>query len=127
MPVVTALYAGILGLMNCYIAFLAGSLRGRLKISVGDGGNKELLVAMRRHGNFIEFVPLGLVLIALLEMNGVTSVAIHALGAGLVVTRVCHAMGLEADSLSNPLRGIGAAGSTLVIAVASIWLIVSFF
>jgi len=31
----------------------AGMTRGRLKISVGDGGNKDLLLAMRRHANFV--------------------------------------------------------------------------
>lgn len=50
----------------------------------------ELLLAMRRHANFIEFVPLALVLvlvlIAMLELNGVSTTASHALGAGLVVT-----------------------------------------
>ena len=45
---ITALYAGILGLMSFAIAFQAGKLRGETKIPVGDGGNPELLLAMRR-------------------------------------------------------------------------------
>ena len=79
MPVITALYAGILGLMSIPIAFAAGSLRGKTKISIGDGGNTEMLLAMRRHANFIEFVPLALLLIALIELNGAPALAIHAL------------------------------------------------
>ena len=127
MPVITALYAGILGLMSIAIAFQAGRMRGQTGISIGDGGNTELLLAMRRHANFIEFVPLALVLIGLLELNGAPPAAIHGLGIGLVVTRGCHAVGLKADTVQGPLRAIGAAGSTLVIAVASIWAIVIFF
>ena len=127
MPVVTLLYAGLLGLMAIAIAFLAGRLRGSTGISVGDGGNPDLLLAMRRHANFIEFVPIALILIGLLEMNGVSTIAIHGLGGALVVSRVCHALGLEGDNMSNPLRGIGAVGSTLVIVVASVWAIVKFF
>jgi uncharacterized membrane protein YecN with MAPEG domain len=52
MPIVTALYAGLLGLISMGVAFPAGSLRGKLNISVGDGGNRDLLLAMRRHANF---------------------------------------------------------------------------
>jgi uncharacterized membrane protein YecN with MAPEG domain len=127
MPTITALYAGILGLMSVAIAFQAGRLRGSTKISIGDGGNRELLLAMRRHANFIEFVPLGLVLIALVEMSGANALAIHALGGGLVAFRICHAVGLKADTIESVGRAAGAAGSTLVIVVASIWAIISFF
>jgi uncharacterized membrane protein YecN with MAPEG domain len=54
MPIVTVLYAGLLGLISMGVAFPAGSLRGKLNISVGDGGNRDLLLAMRRHTNFTE-------------------------------------------------------------------------
>ena len=123
MPVITALYAGILGLMSIVLALGAGSLRGKLKVSIGDGGHPELLLAMRRHGNFVEFVPLALILIGLLEMNGVGATAIHALGAALVLARVCHATGLKADTLAGPTRAIGAVGTMLVVVVASVWAI----
>ena len=127
MPAVTALYAGLLGLMSIAIAFPAGRMRGQKGISVGDGGDIELTLAMRRHANFVEFVPLALILIGLLEMNGVGPLAIHGLGAALVGFRVCHAIGLKADTVANPLRGIGAGGSTLVVVIASIWAIATFW
>lgn len=127
MPTITLLYAGLLGLMNIGVAFPAGRLRGKTGVSVGDGGNADLLVAMRRHGNFSEFVPLALILIGLLEMNGVSATAIYTFGALLVVFRLCHAFGLKADSISDPLRGIGAGGTALLTAVMSIWAIVAFF
>lgn len=124
---ITALYAGLLGVMSIVLAFGAGSLRGKTGISIGDGGNAQLLLAMRRHGNFIEYVPLALILIGLLEVAGVSNLAIHILGAGLLVARVFHAVGLKADSIENISRAIGAAGTALVILVASIWAIVSYF
>jgi uncharacterized membrane protein YecN with MAPEG domain len=127
MPYATALYAGLLGLMSIVLAFIAGSIRGRERISVGDGGNKDLLLAMRRHANFTEFVPLALVLLAVLELNGVSKLAIHCLGAGLVVSRICHAVGLKADSIEGVGRAVGAGGTALVTAVASVWAIVVFF
>ena len=126
MPVITALYAGLLGLMSIGIAVAVGRVRGATGISIGDGGNIEVTAAMRRHANFIEFVPLSLILIALLELNGVSGTAVHALGAGLVVARLCHALGYSSDESGSVLRPIGAVGSTLVLAIASIWAIVVF-
>jgi uncharacterized protein len=127
MPVITALYAGLLGLMGIAVAFRAGMLRGKLNISVGDGGNRDLLLAMRRHANFAEWVPLALILIAVLELNGVPSRAIHSLGAALVVSRVCHAIAVKADTMKSIVRLIGAMGTALVTLVASIWAIAVFF
>jgi uncharacterized membrane protein YecN with MAPEG domain len=126
-PAITALYAGILGLMAIGLAFPAGALRGKKKISIGDGGDPELLLAMRRHGNFVEWVPITLIVIGLIEMGGVSSTVIHILGAGLVLSRISHAAALKADTIQGVGRIIGAGGTILVLAVASIWSIVLFF
>jgi len=127
MPMTTCLYAGLLGLLAVGVAFPAGMLRGKLNISVGDGGNPALLLAMRRHGNFSEWVPLALILIALLELNGVSIRGIHALGAALLVARLLHAAGLKSDSMKNAARGIGAMATALVTVTASVWLLIVFF
>ena len=127
MPLITALYAGILGLMSIVIAFQAGSMRGKTKIPIGDGGNPDMLLAMRRHANFVEYTPLALILIGLVEMGGAPVAAVHALGAGLVVFRASHALGLKGDTMAGVGRILGAAGTTLVLLVASIWAIVTFF
>ena len=126
MPIVTALYAGLLGLIAVGVAFPPGMMRGKLNISVGDGGNPALLLAMRRHANFAEWVPLALILIALLELNGVSPRAIHVLGAALVVARLLHAVGLKSDTVQNVGRGLGAMATALITVVASVWLLVVF-
>ena len=127
MPTITALYAGLLGLMSIVIAVMVGRVRtGPNGVSIGDGGNIELITAMRRHANFVEFVPLGLILIALLEMNKVPANAIHGLAATLVVARACHAYGFRADGSLGAFRSVGAIGSTIVILVSSVWAIVIF-
>jgi hypothetical protein len=126
MPVASLLYAGILGLISIAVAFPAGRLRGKLGVSIGDGGSKDLLLAMRRHANFVEAVPIALILLVLLEMNGVSKIAIHSLGAALVLARICHAFGIKADTIKSAGRAIGAAASGLVTLVASVWAIVIF-
>jgi uncharacterized membrane protein YecN with MAPEG domain len=126
MPFVTMLYAGILGLLSIGVAFPAGQLRGKLGIPLGDGGNTALLHAMRRQANFIEVVPMALILIGLLEMSGVSRYAIHGLGAALVFFRLCHAFGFKADSMTGAGRVIGAAGSALLTVAVSVWAIIRF-
>ena len=124
MPTITALYAGLLGLVSMVIAFKAGKLRGKKNIPLGDGGDRELLLAMRRQSNFVEYVPLALILIGLLELNHVQPTALHALGATLVVARVSHAVGMKIDTMKVPARFVGASLTALVVVVASIWAIV---
>ena len=125
-PHITLLYAGILGLMAIGLGATAGTYRGKAGIAIGDGDDLELRRRMRRHANFVENVPLALILIGLLEMQSVQNWAIHGLGLALVVGRSMHAAAFV-DDVSNPIRGLGAGLTALSIAIASIWCIVSFF
>lgn len=125
MPTVTILYAGLLGLLSIALGSGAGIMRGKKGIDAGDGGDAEMLRAMRRHANFAEYVPLALVLIALLELNGVRTLAIHVLGLVLLVGRLMHAAFFNQGVKSVP-RGIGAGLTVLVIGVSSLWGIVLF-
>jgi uncharacterized membrane protein YecN with MAPEG domain len=120
MPVpITALYLAIFAVMSGILAFLPGKIRGSSGVSIGDGGNPELLLAMRRHGNFVEYVPLLLLMFAVLELNGASATSLHAMGLVLLVARILHAVGLKADTISSPARGAGAGGTLLVTLVAA--------
>jgi len=127
MPHVTALYAGLLGILSIVLAVQTGQARSKTGITTGDGGNEELIIAMRRHANFVEFVPLTILLIGLLEMNGVSATAVHALGGLLLFARLCHAYGFRYENPLSVFRSIGAVGSTLAVAIASVWSVVTFF
>ena len=124
MPTITLLYAGLLGLLAMGLAASCGRARGKTGIGIGDGGNEELIIAMRRQANFVEFAPIVLILIGLLEMNGVSGTVIHGLGAVFLVSRLCHAFGFTVSHPAHVLRTIGAVGSTLTLVVSSIWAIV---
>jgi uncharacterized membrane protein YecN with MAPEG domain len=126
MPVITTLYAGLLGLILLFLAFKAGSMRGKLGISVGHGDSMDLLLAMRKQANFVEYVPMILILLGLLEVNGAPKLAIHIMGAALVIARICHAQGFRHDTMAGKGRFVGAAGTALLLLVTSIWAIVVF-
>jgi uncharacterized membrane protein YecN with MAPEG domain len=63
--------------------------------SLGDGGDPKVLRLMRGHANFSEYVPLILVLMGLLELNGLPTWALHGLGATLLAGRLLHGYALS--------------------------------
>ena len=72
-------------------------------------------------------VPLALILLGFLELNGASPGLLHGLGIALVVSRIAHPLGLKHDNVRNPLRGIGAGGTTLVTLIAGGMLIWGYF
>ncbi len=116
---VTALYAGILALVLIVLAFGAGTSRGKAGVSVGDGGDTALLVAIRRHGNAVEWVPMAVILLGLIEANGAPAGLLHGLGGALVLARIAHPLGLHQQPISHPLRIAGAGVTTLVLLIAA--------
>ncbi len=124
-PEITVLYAGLLGLLSIVLGAAPGAYRGKAGIDAGDGGDPELLLRMRRQANFVESVPLALILIGFLEMQSVSNLAIHGLGLALLVGRLLHAATFRQGVKSIP-RGIGSGLTVLSIAVASVWCIVTF-
>ena len=115
MPVpVTALYAALLAVLGFLLGFHVGRMRGAKNVSLGDGGDKELLEAMRRQMNFVETVPVALILMALIELNGAPKVWLHWLGGILLVSRILHPFGLSAERMMVPARIVGMSGTVLV-------------
>jgi uncharacterized membrane protein YecN with MAPEG domain len=45
----------------------------------------------------------------------------------LLAARICHAVGVKADTIEGLGRLVGAAGTALVLAILSIWAILSYF
>lgn len=108
--------AGLLGLLAVSLTVSVGRLRMQKKIYLGDGGDPEMLAAIRAHGNFMEYVPLCLALIYFAsDYYGYWPVAIASLI--LLISRVLHAGGLLGFI---PLgRTMGAAGTTIILAASS--------
>lgn len=117
---VTALYAGLLGLLYFSLSATVIYHRRRARVGVGHGGDERLERWTRVHGNFAEYVPFALVLLALLELQGAASWLLHALGVLLLVGRFAHAQGLAGSFGSSPGRVLGMIATFLVLLVASV-------
>jgi uncharacterized membrane protein YecN with MAPEG domain len=95
MPHVTLLVAGVHGLMLLLLVWPIVRTRRAQRIGLGAGGDVAMLRRIRVHANFVEYVPMGLILLALLELAGTSRTVVAALGALLLVARLLHAMGLS--------------------------------
>ena len=76
------------------------------------------------HGNFTEYVPLALLLLALLEITGVGRQWIFTGGALLLLGRVLHAWGLGRHAGTSVGRFVGMVLTMVVLgsaAVAALW------
>lgn len=91
---VTPFYAGLLALWFFVLSWRVVQKRGQ-GIHLGDGGDPEMLRRIRGHGNFAEYVPLILLMMALLELGGLAKWVLHALGATLLVARLLHGYALS--------------------------------
>ncbi|MEM7748220.1 MAG: MAPEG family protein [Pseudomonadota bacterium] len=91
---ITPIYAGVLALMFVVLSFRVIGRRRAAQVRVGDGSDILLQRRLRVHGNFAEYVPIALVLMLLLELQGKSDIVIHVVGALLIIGRVIHAIGL---------------------------------
>jgi len=87
---VTAIYAGLMALWLMGLGFVVVRLRRRHDVSVGDGGHRDLRLAIRAHGNASEYVPIALILLGLAEGLGAPVWVLHLFGSTLVAGRLLH-------------------------------------
>src|SRR5580700_11010344 len=103
-PIVSALTAGVLILMQMALMLSVVLARQRNRQSIGDGGKPKLLAAIRRHGNFAENAAIFIAGFALLEVLGGNRTVIATMCAAFVVGRISHAIGLSMEKTVNPFR-----------------------
>ncbi|MBX2884713.1 MAG: MAPEG family protein [Granulosicoccus sp.] len=89
------------------------SKRSALAQSIGDGGNTDLLLRIRQHGNCAEWSCFLLILMILSEGMGVPSLYLHIGGTLLVLGRIAHPFGLKKDNAAHVLRYVGNGSNML--------------
>jgi uncharacterized protein len=114
---ITSLYA--LPLIVIFLALWMNvtSTRSKMNQSIGDGGSVDLHERIRKHGNFVEWVPMVMILMLLAEARGTGVMWLHIAGALLTIGRVLHAFGLKADAPLHPLRIAGNSGALIATVV----------
>lgn len=112
--IVTAFYAGLMGLWMLFLGFQVVRQRRRHDISTGDGGVRALELAIRAHGNACEYIPIALILIGAAESMGAPGWLLHSAGLTLSVGRVLHGVCFLAGGRPLNLR---VAGMVMTVGV----------
>ena len=115
--VVTPLYAALLAFWFLLLTLRVTQERGRSGVFLGDGNDTRLQRAIRGHANFAEYVPLALLLLAILELSRFSLYVIHALGVILLVARLLHGYAFAFTTQFRFGRFWGALLTVVVIAV----------
>ena len=116
---VTPLYASLLAFLYIALIFAVIRNRYRLKVSLGDGGHTDLNRVIRGHGNFSEYVPMALLLMAIAEIANADKTLIHTIGAMLLGGRVLHAYALAMTADNMPARRWGMILTIFAIAIGA--------
>jgi uncharacterized membrane protein YecN with MAPEG domain len=119
----TGIYAGLCGVLLVLLYLRISQRRLVTKIGLGSGGDADLERRIRAHGNFIESVPMALLLLFLFEHAGADPIYIHTFGILLVVSRIAHAHGLSKTAGRSIGRFYGSIGTVLAIGGLSIALL----
>ncbi len=124
---ITALYASLLALLILALIIPIIKERRGLKVGIGDGGHRSLQQAVRAHGNATEFIPTFLILLFLFEINGGSNVFLHIAGAGFVLVRISHAIGLHKSIGVTIWRMLGVIGTILIMLILVVANLLRFF
>ena len=116
-PSVTGFYLAILALIYAALALRVAGLRRANLTLFGDDENARLRTAIRVHANFIEYVPIITLLVALLEMSGAPASRVHLLMGALLLSRLLHPMGMAARPGTWQFNAGRVAGILLTLAV----------
>ena len=107
MLIVTSVIASVLTGLFIKLSFAVIGLRRKNKVGLGNGGHDDLERAIRAQGNFAEYVPFGVILLACLELNGAPWWIVAISGVTLTIGRLIHIVGINTPPPDFSKRVLG--------------------
>jgi len=117
---ITPLYAGLIALLFVTLSYRVITVRRGDKISLGDGSRSDMAYRIRAQANCAEYAPMGLILLAMAEMQGAPVWVLHALGLMLLIGRVMHGWALSQTPQNLPARVYGMLLTLMMITFTAI-------
>ncbi len=119
MLLITSIIASALTIIFIKLSFAVIGLRKKNQVGLGSGGHEDLERAIRAQGNFAEYVPFGIILIACLELNGAPWWLVAIPGITLTIGRLIHAIGIHEPppEFSKRILGMKLTFATLIALV----------
>ena len=108
MLIITAFFSSILALIFYKLSINVIRLRRKYKVSLGSSKkHKDLEQAIRAHGNLSEFLPIGLILLACLEVNHLPKIVVFLCGLFFLIGRYLHATSFLKEEINSSNRVLG--------------------
>ena len=108
MLLITAFFSSILALIFYKLSINVIRLRRKYKVSLGSSKkHKDLDQAIRAHGNLSEFLPIGLILLACLEVNHLPKIVVFMCGLFFLIGRYLHASSFLKEEIDSSSRVLG--------------------
>lgn len=123
---ITGIYAALAALLMVVLAVRVMLRRRSTLIGIEHGDDHELRKRIRVHANAVEYLPIGLILLLIIEINQTQPMLVHAFGITLIVARVLHAIGLSKTSKVSFGRAAGILLSLLVLLAMALLLLWQF-
>jgi uncharacterized membrane protein YecN with MAPEG domain len=117
-PIIVPFYAAVLGLIFIFLSARVIVARRKLRVRLGSGGQEVLERRIRVQGNFAEYVPLTVILLTFLELDGAARWLIHILCITLILGRCLHAYCVSRvdEDIRQRRAAMGLTLATLAIA-----------
>lgn len=100
-----AIYLAVNILLILVLSFRVVGRRRSAKVSLGTGGDADLEVRTRAHGNAVEYIPVTMLGLYVLASLGAPMWMVNAVGGVFTLGRILHAIGLSGTIL--PARAFG--------------------
>ncbi|QPF82554.1 MAPEG family protein [Bradyrhizobium genosp. L] len=97
---ITSIFVATFAVALVALSFPISLRRAKVGKMVGDSADETLRRRIRAQGNFIEYVPLGVISLCLVEAQVAPAWMVVAIGTTLALGRLLHAIGM--------LRGLEA-------------------
>lgn len=123
---IAGFYAALGALLILVLAMRVMWLRNRQGVGIGHGGHEVLARAIRAHANATEYLPVALLLLALLALEQTRPGWLHVLGTALIAGRVLHALGLSGSAGRSFGRVTGIALTLLATLAMAVLLVVRY-
>lgn len=118
---ITSIFAACFAIALVALSFPISLRRMKVGDMIGDSADDLLRRRIRAQGNFTEYVPLGVVMLGLVEAQSAPGGVVVAIGTMLALGRGLHAIGML--SASGPVRGLGMIFTYLALLASAGWLI----
>jgi len=120
---IVGLYAGLNALILFWITLKTVALRGKYKVSIGDGGNKHLYRIMRGHSNAMENIMIVLIMMLIMAALGTPAYVLHGFGLALTISRLMHAYHFIKEDAARWQRYYGSVIAVIILLAAAVGII----